>query len=239
MICRHLHLEQSQYSDYDICVKCGTLVHKDPLTSQEAYETGYWEPESAHGGIYDQVYNCETHKENGVSKVEFVLQRIPAHSHHVAEIACAPGSLMNALLRDGYADQVTGFEVDQRYEKDIRAIAARPVDLRFGYFPFSAKDIPDDSVDTVIALDFFEHMHFPVNVAKAFHRLLNHNGTLFLMLPMAEDDGTVGELRMLHPEHCFLFSKKYMTDLFTEIGFKDIQFDQWCPGHSTFQSVKA
>lgn len=239
MICRHLHLSPSQYPLYDICSTCGSLVHQNPLTSQEAYETGYWEPESAHGSLYDQQHNVDVHKENGLTKIEFTLSRLPIHSNHAAEVACAPGNLMNALIRLGYADKVTGFEVDERYDEDIRGIACYPVDLRFGYFPFSAKDIPDESIDTIIALDFFEHMHFPIAVAQAFHRLLNNNGVLFLMLPMVEDDGTLLSPKMAHPEHCFLFSKKWMRDTFTELGFKNIQFDRWVEGHDSFRAVKA
>lgn len=235
----HIHqFTPSKYPDYNECLDCHSLhrIAHQPLS--EMYEGGiYWDGHIK-PTIYDQQYNVDKHRENGLTKNEYVLQRIPPRNDTVIEIACAPGNLMNALLREKYAEKVIGFEVDATYEKDIRGIAGYPVELIFGYFPESSRKLEDGIADTIIALDFLEHTPNPYEAIRECHRLLNHNGILLLMLPLAENDGTVSCERMIHPEHLWLLSKRHMVEMLADEGFKDIGLSAWTSGHDVVTGRK-
>lgn len=234
----HAHnFHPSRYPDYEECQECYSLRRIDPVDLSAIYEgKRYWESDTGHPTVAEQVYNCNIHQENGITKNDFVLQLLPKGMDAVAEVACAPGILLNRLITEGYAKNVIGFEVDPSYEQDIRAIAGVPVDLGFGYFPATSAYIMDGSLDAVICLDVLEHVPSAEIFLRECFRLLNKRGKLILMLPLAEDDGTLLDESALHPEHIALYSRTAMREMMTDAGFNNVVFGQW---HSIHQSVIA
>lgn len=236
----HLHAyTPSQYPDYERCADCGTLRHLDPYQPDEVYKDSYWANSTGHPTLLEQGHNTDVHTENGVTKNEFLLNLLPSKSVTVIEVACAPGNLLNRIIAGGYAEKVIGFEVDDKYEAEIRSIIGYPAELRFGYFPQSAQGLPDKCCQAIIASDVLEHSFDPVGFVKECHRLLNNNGVLVLMLPMVEADGTLQEDRARHREHVHLFSRRGLTEILEDAGFKDVEYDAWHPVHLSVRAVKA
>lgn len=236
MACAHQFIA-SDYEDYDKCSVCCSLRHKDPYKPHQVYEKNYWSADQDHPLPAEQVYNIDVHTENGVTKNQFILDLLPDLETSL-EIGCAPGSTMNAMLRTGKTKRAIGVDVDRSYENDIRAIAGYPVELIFGYFPEATRLLPPKSVNCVLGLDVFEHSFEPELFLLECNRLLDNDGYLVLMLPLANDDGTLSEPRMRHREHPYLWSLRGMEGMLVEAGFRWTLVDKWCDGHDVIVAIK-
>jgi SAM-dependent methyltransferase len=226
----------SQYPDYDRCADCGTLRHVDPFQPDEVYKNAYWETANGRPTLAEQSFNTDVHTENGVTKNEFLLNLLSNKSTTVIEVACAPGNLLNRIIAGGYAEKVIGFEVDDKYEAEIRSIIGFPAELRFGYFPQSSQGLHNNCCQAIVASDVLEHSFDPVGFVKECFRLLDNSGVLVLMLPMVEADGSLQEDRARHREHVHLFSKACLTEILEDAGFQGVEYDAW---HCVHQSVRA
>lgn len=228
----------SKHPDYERCQRCGT--HHSTLTIDRGaiYRDSYWSAKHEHSTLSEQVYNVSVHKENGATKNEFVLARLnPPDFELVIEIGCAPGALLGELSKR--FNYVTGLEVDEGYEKDIRLIwnpsTESVMSLIFGMFPESSNMLIDESASCIIGLDIIEHADDPVPFLAECHRLLKSSGQLLLMTPFAQD--TMPD-RTFHPEHVWLFSQDHLDELLLSQGFGHRKYDAWCPGHETVSAIK-
>lgn len=230
------HYIPSEFEDYSRCDICGTLKHVNPLNPEDIYLDSYWSDKHTHPTLKEQCYNIDVHQENGKTKNQFILERIPQYSEKVLEIGCAPGSTLHAILRENRASEVFGIEYDPNYARDIADIIGGSSILYFGEFPKCSvrKHAP---LDTILAIDVLEHSFESTEFLQECSLLLNNNGLLFLILPLVQDDGSILD-RMRHREHVHLFSKPHLRELLEETGFKNIQFDQWCGGHDSVIAYK-
>src|SRR5687768_18617392 len=85
------------------------------------YDAGYWSHERGHSTLAEQVWNCESYKEGGKSKYEYVLERIQVEDRSAAlEIGCAPGKLLQLLRGIGRFQRVVGVETAREFERELR-----------------------------------------------------------------------------------------------------------------------
>ena len=147
---------------------------------------------------------------------------------------------MKEILDKGRAEQAFGVEVDKSYELEIRSIIGnedKSPELIFGYFPEATAFLGDSFCDVILGIDVFEHSFQPEAFLKECFRLLSNKGSLFLMLPMANDSGEV-PLRSLHREHVNLFTESAMKEMLYEAGFEDVSFGEWHEIHQSVLAVK-
>jgi len=239
----HAHfLTDSDYESYQKCSICGSLFHRNPTPPDELYLDGkYWNGSTGKSDLISQIYNCAEHRENGVTKNEFILSRIKPFSKRLLEVGCAPGSTLRAILDAARAESVTGIEPDDTYLQQILETIGyfyRKPEFLTGYFPEITGQILAGTFDQILAIDTFEHCFDGPAFLAECSRLLNKHGELFLMLPLVDDDGTIYCERMLVPEHPALYSFQYMEEMLTDAGFGDVIFDRWTDGHETVSATK-
>lgn len=232
MPCVHSFV-RSKHPDYERCEKCDSYRSTLTIDREKLYREEYWSNKHGRSSIDEQIHNVSVHKENGVTKNEFVLARLnPPDFGSVLEIGCAPGSLLGDLKRR--FDRIIGLEVDPVYEADIRRISNVGT-LVFGMFPESSESFRGESFSCIIGLDIIEHVDDPVAFLFECHRLLKSSGQLLLMTPFAQDSMPD---RMFHPEHVWLFSQDHLDELLFSQGFGHRKYDAWCPGHETVSAIK-
>lgn len=238
MACLH-EWHVSEQDAYDVCGFCGTYRSRVAPHPGELYGADYWTPERMHSTMPEQVYNVDGHRENGLTKNEFVLNHIEVGSRAAAiEIGCAPGRLLLQLRGMAGFAQVIGVEAHPSFEKDIRQIGAFGGPLIFGLFPMATSSLPDESFSLVVALDVCEHSHEPEAFLAECSRLLEPEGQVLLMMPLI-DRSVEMTGRMFHPrEHVYMHSARNMAAMLADVGFTQIAFDRWCPGHELMSGRK-
>lgn len=103
----------------------------------------------------------------------------------VLDMGCGAGgkSLYYASLG---AKHVTGVEIVAHYEAEANALAAElGLSDKFTFVRASAFDLPfpDDSFDTIIMNDFFEHVSDPARALREALRLVRPEGRIFINFP--------------------------------------------------------
>lgn len=233
MSCAHKFVTGDK-QDYGQCVDCGTYHSLAALDPKDIYTKGYWSEKWGHSNIEDQNWNCDVHKENGLTKNEFVLGRIWTQDRSaVLEIGCAPGSLLGHLKRKCEFENVHGNDADPEYMDDIFELAGfKDCLLKFGLFPdCTKKHHAKEFYSLIIALDVFEHSPRPKEFLDECRRLLKPDGQLLLMLPLVKKSEFLDE-RFFDPrEHVYLHSMKHMNQLLADAGFEGAAYSQWCNGH--------
>lgn len=231
MHCTHTFI-LSNKQNYEVCTDCGTYHSLIAPPPEQIYSKDYWSEKHGHSSIEEQVFNVEEHTEDGISKNQFVQDRITVVDRSVAlEIGCAPGCLLKRLEVIGF-EKVIGIEVDTAYSRSIVDNAGDNCDIHFGYFPAITKKWFDDkSFSLIIGLDIFEHSHEPEEFLRECHRLLKPNGQLLLMLPLRTTDESLPERFFDSIEHVFLHTDANLTLMLATVGFEDIEMDRWTAGH--------
>lgn len=231
MSCNHQYLPPEPNS-FEECSLCGTYHSIGAIPPEAIYTDDYWSDKWKHGTLTEHNYNCDVHKENGITKNEFVLNKIWVQDRSAAlEIGCAPGSLLGQLKSTCEFERVVGVEVDRRYEPEIRELAKQDVSLIFGFFPEVTKVIKEESFSLIVGLDIFEHAFDPDAFLAECQRLLKPDGQLLLMSPFRMLDQDLEE-RFFHVvEHVFIHSYMHVRDMLAFHGFTDLKFSRWTNGH--------
>jgi len=202
------------------------------LPPESIYGSNYWTHENGRSTLKEQVYNVNEHKENGLTKNEFVLRSIEVQCRKDAlELGCAPGILLKHLKEISGFDEVFGIEADPTTENDLRELGERTANLHFGYFPYVTKEWKDKRFDLIIGLDIFEHAHKPFEFLAECARLLKVNGQLLLMGPFREI-GEMLEDRFFTPtEHVYIWPRLELTKMLCEVGLTEVKWSKWTGGH--------
>lgn len=238
MSCGH-HFVDSLRKEYSLCTVCGTARSKSAEDPYVIYSDDYYSPKHNRSTIEEQVYNVETHKENGVTKNDFVIERLsPSSFEGALEIGCAPGSLLKRLRIFGFK-RVVGIEVDERYDPNIRAICDVGPELIFGFFPEVTELVfRKPTFSAVIALDIFEHFFDPKAALMECNRIMVPGGQLFLMLPLLIPGVGLDDRFFVPSEHVYLHSDVHIRELAEEAGFGNIHLDEWTGGHNSVSAIK-
>ncbi len=79
--------------------------------------------------------------------------------------------------------------------------------------------LPDDSFDSVVCTQVFEHLKNPEKSAKEIYRVLKNGGYLLVTVPQTNE---------LHeePNDFFRYTKFGLESLFGTVGFKTVSLDQ-------------
>lgn len=229
--CCHIYYPAKGHDGYEMCIGCGTYHSLTAPPPEDVYTSDYWTHEKGHSTLAEQVYNCETHEEGGVSKNQYVLNLIDVTERTYAlDIGCAPGSLLRRLREDAGFRHVFGVEMQPEYEDALREIG-RPSVLEFGVFPGCTMRHDGDRFSLIVACDVFEHSHEPWPFLLECARLLKQGGQLILMLPLVVPGSEVPERMFAPEEHVFIHSFSNVYALLDQAGFGDMQMSRWCPGH--------
>jgi 2-polyprenyl-3-methyl-5-hydroxy-6-metoxy-1,4-benzoquinol methylase len=132
------------------------------------------------------------------------------------DVGCATGSLLESLCVRGW--RVTGVEISSGagYAQKTRNLDIKTVPLEECCFP-------SESFDAVLASHLIEHLNDPRSFLTETFRILKNNGRVFITTPniggfQARLFG--GHWRSAIFDHLYLFSKKTLTKMLKEAGFK-------------------
>lgn len=237
-VCNHKWEESTKHEGYNLCLRCSTCKLIDPPDPAAIYTADYWSEERGHSSIDDQVYNIDTHEENGITKAQALLKHISGANRACAlEIGCAPGIFLKRLRDDARYTVVHGIDVPAEWECDIRRISGYDAILHFGLFPKCTADHPGNKFDLIVAMDVFEHSPVPGPFLLECFRLLKLGGQLLMMAPLITGAYPIPE-RMFCPEHIWLHSIDNLAAMLGDVGFHSTVFDSWCPGHEIVSAIR-
>lgn len=97
-------------------------------------------------------------------------------------------------------------------------------------------DLENESVDTITALDFIEHIIDPENFARVCHRLLKPSGEVFIntpnirfwrhiwsLLSLGKFPHTSGDKEVYHGGHLAFYTYSDLREIFEPAGFTSVQ----------------
>jgi 2-polyprenyl-3-methyl-5-hydroxy-6-metoxy-1,4-benzoquinol methylase len=149
-------------------------------------------------------------------------------SAKVLELGSAHGGFVAFLRWAGY--DAMGLELSPWLTEFARETFGVP--LLQG--PLEDQSIEKASLDVVTHMDVLEHLPDPVNTMKAAADLLGPNGLMLLQTPCFDPTKSYQDLLDLNHvflihfkelEHLYLFSKRSLTKLFSDLGFGHIYFE--------------
>lgn len=191
----------------------------------DIYTDNYWSSHRNHSTIEEQ-------KANVVDKNQMVLQQVI--DGPVLEIACAPGTLLGRLKRNGH--DCIGIEVDPQYKYDLRNNAMCAI--HFGLFPEVTKDWFGQFFNNIIALDVIEHVEDGSAFLLECNRLLKPGGVLIIQAPIVLNDGLMDDEMFHYIEHIWIYSINHFQSLLEENGFAMKSVKRWKVGHEQVVAIK-
>ena len=147
----------------------------------------------------------------------------------ILDIGCATGSLLASLAQPdglrGHGWRVTGVEISPCGEY---ARKERKLDVRS--LPLEENNFPSGSFDVVHASHLIEHLNDPRAFLIEVRRILKDDGHVFITTPnisgfQARLSG--GRWRSAIFDHLYLFSKRTLSKLLTDTGFKTETCRTW------------
>lgn len=226
----------SEYSThYYKCDRCKVLVSKNDFDKKIYTVTE--EDNDLYGGNYWQKVMVE---EAGVRNIDelidmyiseraiYWLKNILKYTKlggRLAEVGCGLGQLSYLLKQAG--DEQTAFELSPEICKLIK----EKLDINVVCGELSCSN---ESYDTIVAIDVFEHLLDPEQFLENCRDRLNENGVLVLQMPCYDETLTYAEMKekkpkfehLLVPEqHTFLYSRVAIKGLLQKHGFNSIVFE--------------
>ncbi|MCL2180586.1 MAG: class I SAM-dependent methyltransferase [Treponema sp.] len=156
-------------------------------------------------------------KDSGFEKLEKNLFNAAKEDKpSVLDIGCATGSLLASLRDSGW--RVTGVEISPcaGYARNVRAIDVRNTALEECGFPAG-------SFDVILASHLIEHLNDPGAFLGEVYRILKNGGYIFITTPNIDSFQAklfAGKWRSAIFDHLYLFSKKTLSKLLLNAGFK-------------------
>lgn len=121
--------------------------------------------------MYQQSDSKKINRGNFKSNIHFLNKcDVLNFNQNILEIGSGTGNLVNYLKQIGY--NITGTELNDDYIK----FASRNFNIRLVKMSGDNMQFPDESIDTVISFDTFEHIPNTDQHLNEVHRILKKNG---------------------------------------------------------------
>jgi 2-polyprenyl-3-methyl-5-hydroxy-6-metoxy-1,4-benzoquinol methylase len=235
--CGQTELEEFS-KEYLYCPSCHTLV------SKRIKETDATTAQAGETGLYSSNYWYE-HQVNELSlpditirsrsdlpeRCVYWLRAVMKYSlppANVLELGSSHGGFVAMLRVAGY--EAMGLELSP----EIVDYARKTFHIPVLQGPIEEQNLSEASQDVIILMDVLEHLAQPKTTLEHCLKILKPDGILVIQTPMFPAGQSIKALRdkkhsflqmLLPDEHLFLFSRKALKRLFTEIGLTFYAFE--------------
>jgi 2-polyprenyl-3-methyl-5-hydroxy-6-metoxy-1,4-benzoquinol methylase len=148
------------------------------------------------------------------------VEKYLAPSSRCLEIGCAAGSFLYLLKKK--CSESAGIELDEAFS----SFARNELGLTVFDRPIQELGFPPSSFDAIFIWHVLEHLRDPSGSLKVLLEILKRGGYLFLELPNVDDAlltlYKLGSYSSFYyqPAHSYYFSRKTMTRILEEAGFR-------------------
>jgi 2-polyprenyl-3-methyl-5-hydroxy-6-metoxy-1,4-benzoquinol methylase len=200
-----------QFGAYGRIVRCNRcrLVYTNPRPRPQRISEGYRKS-------VDPDYAREDSSRSINAHLSLNTLRRFTGSGRLLDVGCATGYFLNAARLDFETHGIEISEWAAKYAKDR---------LRLDVVNASLDDasFPAEHFDVVTLIDVIEHFTDPKAALVSIHRLLRHEGLLYLVTPDIESLSArllQGRWWGLRPAHVYYFSRSTLARLLRDTGFE-------------------
>jgi 2-polyprenyl-3-methyl-5-hydroxy-6-metoxy-1,4-benzoquinol methylase len=229
--------------DYARCSVCETLVRMvvppdiDRVSGDEDafYGRDYWfRHQTEDLGVYDVVERARRDLPERCAHWTKILLSRKATPGSSLDVGCGHGGFVAFLRSLGF--DASGLELSPAVVEFARATFAIPVEI--GRLE-DQTGIPAASLDLIVLMDVIEHLPDPFATLRFAARLLRPDGIVFFQTPRYPEGTSRAELeerddlflRMLVPEHLYLYSQTSIRLLLARNGLEAVEFDAPLAAH--------
>lgn len=209
------------------CPRC-SLIYADPMPDLHGvdldvlYQDGYF-PDGPVAPDHERL-----------AKVLRMARSRDRQGGRFLEIGFGRGAMLLAAEELGF--EVSGIEVSAAFLEAMRTRAPQ-LDLYGGALP--ELPLPAERYDLVYLSQVLEHLLEPRSYLEAIHRILRPGGSVFISVPneaslyfrmasaykRARDGSTYHLAPLYAPYHIYGFTRKALTSLLEQVGFRVVAFD--------------
>ncbi len=196
------------------CKKC-SLVRSSPIISEEEINSLY--KESKFIFSEEEKFVANTYSD----LLKELIKKYQLRINSLIEVGCSNGFFLNKALALGIKD-VTGFEPS----RDCLNFASSEIKSRIINDIFKPELVGNRKFDLACSFHVFDHLRNPKDALKSFKPILNKNGYVLIVCHDVESWSAkiFGDFSPIFDvEHIYLFSKKTMSKLFEDTGFKVLE----------------
>ena len=229
--------------EYGHCSVCETLVRLhvpsdiDRVRSDgdDFYGRDYWFRHQIDDlGAFDVVERARRDLPERCAFWTDALLRRTASPARALDVGCGHGGFVAVLRSLGF--DATGLELSPSVVEFARATFGIPVEV--GRLE-DRLEITSSSIDLLVLMDVLEHLPDPLTTMRRAADVLRPDGLIFFQTPSYPESSTLAELkerddlflRMLVPEHLYLFSRSSVQRLLQEVGIGNVEFDDPLAAH--------
>lgn len=224
--------------DYGRCAQCETLVRLDVPADidrvrsdgSDFYGRDYWfRHQTEDLGVFDVVERARRDLPERCAHWAAALLARTALPGRALDVGCGHGGFVAFLRSLGF--DASGLELSPSIVEYARATFGVPIEV--GRLE-DRLDITSSSLDLVVLMDVLEHLPDPPATVCRVADVLRPEGLIFFQTPRYPEGASRAELearddlflRMLVPEHLYLFSRTSVQRLLQEVDVDIVEFDE-------------
>ena len=155
------------------------------------------------------------------SRLDFSVMYLPYRRRgRLLEVGCGSGNMLKAMADLGW--QVEGIDLDPVAVEKSRS---KGLEVRTGCL--EDRRYPEDYFDAITMSHLIEHVHDPLELLRACHRILKPRGSLVVVTPNINSAGHrmcgASWFHLDPPRHLRIFTTNSLTSLLRKAGFRSIK----------------
>jgi len=231
ILCNGILEKYSKTSNLELvvnyCKECNLYINGD--TKEEVlekvsnlYKEDYWNQRNSETSINSEYTDTDSQgkRRNWISQFLYTKEHIAGNT--ILEIGVGAGQSILWFENEGF--QVTGIEPDGRNVSMINRVLKRGRVIESSVEEFSS----DEVFDVIWMSHVLEHLIEPDDFIKKIKNNLKKNGIFFIEVPNCEYEPMLKNSIEKNP-HLFHFTKKALTKLVENAGYKIVSCDVFRP----------
>ena len=224
---RWANLPEHEKSKYESQAQQATVLYEEKKEDilekvSNLYKEDYWNQRNSETSINSEYTDTDSQgkRRNWISQFLYTKEHIAGNT--ILEIGVGAGQSILWFENEGF--QVTGIEPDGRNVSMINRVLKRGRVIESSVEEFSS----DEVFDVIWMSHVLEHLIEPDDFIKKIKNNLKKNGIFFIEVPNCEYEPMLKSSIEKNP-HLFHFTKKALTKLVENAGYKIVSCDVFRP----------